>query len=240
MIIDIAICDDDIKVTSSIENILYKIVEEMNIYLNIDIFYDGSTLVSHCKNSGKKYDLIYLDIEMKAMNGILAAKEIRKVDNGVILIFISNYDSYLKELLEIEPFRFLDKPVDEKNFKNYFLKALQKMNDINDSFSFKYQKEFYRIKYRDIIYFESRKRIINVITKDEDYQFYGKLNDIEKMISEKHTGFLRIHQSYLINLQYVKRMAYSYIELDNGEVLSISDERQKKVRDTYCRILGEV
>lgn len=238
MTINIAICDDDIKVTSLVENYLCEITRNTDINISIDVFYDGSTLVDHCKNQKMRYDIIYLDIEMKTMGGIEAAKNIRLYDREVILIFVSNYDNYLKELLEIEPFRFLDKPIVKEDFENYFYKAINRIKNNDEAFTFKYQKEHYKIRYRDIIYFESCKRVIIIITQDTMYQFYGKLNDIEKLIYEKKHNFLRIHQSYLVNLKYIKKISFSYIELENGELLKISDERQKKVRDTYCRIIG--
>ena len=75
MMIKIAICDDDKIVASNIENLLLKISKDSE--LDIDIFYDGDTLVQYVNNKNN-YDLIYLDIEMARKDGIEAAKNIRK------------------------------------------------------------------------------------------------------------------------------------------------------------------
>lgn len=80
--IEIAICDDEIVITSKIENILEELSEEMGIKVEIDVFYDGKTLVNYIKD-GKKYDLIYMDIEMREQDGISAASEIREIDKNV-------------------------------------------------------------------------------------------------------------------------------------------------------------
>lgn len=108
--INIAICDDDTATTTAIEEMLYKIGKEENIKINCDVFFDGSTLLHHIMQ-GLYYDLIYLDIEMKKVNGIHAAEQIRGLDIPALIIYVSGYEKYLKELFNTEPFRFLSNPL---------------------------------------------------------------------------------------------------------------------------------
>lgn len=71
--INIAICDDDVAMTATIEEMIYKTAEEQGDSVNCDVFFDDSTLVENiCR--GVCYDLIYLDIEMQKVNGIGAAE----------------------------------------------------------------------------------------------------------------------------------------------------------------------
>ena len=87
--IRIAICDDDKTMTTIIEEMLYKISKEQSLKIECEIFFDGSTLVEHiCQ--GTYYDLIYLDIEMKNVNGISAAEVIREMDIPALIIYVSN------------------------------------------------------------------------------------------------------------------------------------------------------
>lgn len=239
MSITIAICDDDINSTNMIENLLYKIAKEKGIDIYTDVFYDGAMLINYMERSNKIYNLIYLDIEMDTLNGIETARQIRTKDSCAVVIFVSNYDSYFRDMLEVEPFRFLDKPINSAKFENYFLKALEKIECGNESFVFKYQKEIYMVKYKDIEYFESDKRIIYIKGKDRSYQFYGKLNEIEKIVSEKDKHFMRIHQSYLVNMQYVRKITFSYMEMEDGTILNISEDRKKSFRYKYCDLMGE-
>ena len=110
MMIKIAICDDDKIVASNIENLLLKISKDSE--LDIDIFYDGDTLVQIKIN----YDLIYLDIEMARKDGIEAAKNIRKIDDNVLIVYVTGYESFAKEAFEVSAFRFITKPIDERIF----------------------------------------------------------------------------------------------------------------------------
>ena len=108
--INIAICDDDVAMTATIEKMLYVIAKEQNIKISSAVFFDGSTLVANIRQ-GVCYDLIYLDIEMHNVNGINAAELIRNMEIPALIIYVSSYEKYLKELFSTEPFRFLSKPI---------------------------------------------------------------------------------------------------------------------------------
>ena len=115
----IAICDDDLGFTGSLENLVLEESQSMGIRVNTDVFSDGKTLLKSIQ-SGERYGLIFIDIEMEQVDGISAARKIRETDHSVLFIYISGYDKYLKELFEVEPFRFLSKPLDKEKFRRYF------------------------------------------------------------------------------------------------------------------------
>ena len=95
--LNIAICDDDDLIAHQIESVLHNIGDEENVKIDTDVFYSGNDLVREI-SSGKKFDLIYMDIQMENGDGITAAKNIRKKDEDVMIIFISGYDRYVMEL----------------------------------------------------------------------------------------------------------------------------------------------
>lgn len=86
--IKIAICDDENVIASQIENIIWNICKEENIPIDTDVFYSGHELEKEVFE-GTKYDLIYLDIQMINGDGITTAKNIRKIDKNVLLIYVS-------------------------------------------------------------------------------------------------------------------------------------------------------
>ena len=96
------------------------------------------------------------------------------------------------------------------------------------NFEYKNQGNSYRIMYKDILYFQSTGRKINIVMKKEIRTFYGKLNEIEKRIPEN--VFLRIHKSYLVNKNYVKEFTYEWVKMLNGDVLNISKTNRADVR----------
>lgn len=121
--IEIAICDDEVYMTSEIEEMLHNLCELYNVALEIDVFYDGATLVDYIE-MGTNYDIIYLDIEMK-QNGVEAARRIRKMDTNVLIIYVTSHESFAKEVFEVSAYRFITKPIDKKYLKNIFLVQLK-------------------------------------------------------------------------------------------------------------------
>lgn len=236
--IEIAICDDEIVITSKIENILEELSEEMGIKVEIDVFYDGKTLVNYIKD-GKKYDLIYMDIEMREQDGISAASEIREIDKNVFLIYITSHESFAKDVFELNAYRFITKPIDLGIFRKYFEAVKDELTIRPQYFRYQYNKVVYRISLDEIIYFQSDSRVTYIITENGSKKCYGKLNDIECRLLQSNIVFFRIHQSFLVNPQYIIAYFYDSMELRDGTTLSISENRRKKVSELFCTFKGE-
>ena len=245
--INIAICDDDILTTTLIEEKVSQIAKDFDIKTNCDVFFDGSTIMESIQQ-GVFYDLIYLDIEMNKVNGIYVAEQIKNMSLPTLIIYISNYEKYLKELFNTEPFRFLSKPIDSESFRNTFLAAYKRIQEKTDYFAYTYNKAFIKIPLNQIYYFESDNRVIYIHTitdtdlsmdekKEKYYRFYGKINEVEQQLSD-HIRFIRIHQSYLVNFDYIRKMTFENVTMMNGKTLKISEERQKRVRERFCVLAG--
>lgn len=235
--LEIAICDDDVIFTGKTEDLLEKLGQRYKIQLDIEVFWDGQELVETIK-SGKRFDIIYLDIEMKKMNGLDAANEIRMIDRESLLIYMTSYESYMPVTFDYRPFQFIVKPIQIDKFERCFLKAHKEVLQNDSYFQFKYNKINYRILTQNIMYFESRKRVVSIITQDTAMKFYGKLDDVESAMKESKLEFLRIHQSFLVNFKYIEEIAYDRIKLTNGQILYISEDKRKKIGQQYCDIAG--
>ena len=233
----IAICDDDMAVTGVMDGMLQKIEKEEKIEMEVDVFFGGAGLWEQIQQTGA-YDLIYLDIEMKDMDGITVARKIREKDPYTILIFVSAYDSYFRQLFEVEPFRFLDKPLDEKIFREYFLLAYKRISTQNERFAFRFEKRIYQLPLREIVYFESNLRVIYIHGKDREYRFYGKLNQVQEQMEKMSRYFIRIQRSYLVNYYHILSMNGREVELITGEKLPVSKEYKDRALSRYLELLG--
>lgn len=232
--INIAICDDEIHFTGQMDTFLNDITKNL-INIDIDIFEDGKEL-TEVVESGKKFDLLYLDIEMKKIDGISAAKRIRKIDKDVLIIYITSYENYMIKCFDVRPFRFLIKPIENNIYERCFYDAYKEILEGNYYFRFRYQHINWKVKMKDILYFESKKRKIYIITQFGIYTTYGKLNELEKTIKNKKFTFLRVHQSYLVNYDHIRGQGYDHVIMDNGESISISEDKRKSISEQYCMI----
>ena len=250
----IAICDDDKILVTQIEEMLNRYLDKKMIDRYIEILYDGASL-ERIYEKGDRFDIIYLDIEMSGKNGIEAAKSIRRLDRDVLLIYVSSYETYFMQLFEVEPFRFIKKPIKETEFEEVIDFAYERIIE-EEPFRFMSKpindKRFYmfldlaidRIRSANGIYcFRFNKDILTVILivlKGKLYKFYKKLDDVEKEISVNYSiPFIRIHKSYLVNFQQIRKVGYTEVETKDGRILNISDTYKKDVRARYSKLLWD-
>ena len=214
--IRIAVCDDENVIVNQIEHIISEVCKRESIPVNIDVFYSGRELKRQV-TSGTKYDIIFLDIQMKGGDGITAAENIRRLD----------------------VFGFIKKPIDEEILTKTFLETYQRVCSKMVYFTFSYKHEEYKILCKEILYFESNARKVTIYTQNgEHYTFNGKLSEIEQKMSDGKMPFLRVHQSYLVNYYLIRSRTKIEITLVNGKKLPISEERQKYFNQQYSHLLG--
>lgn len=236
--IKIAICDDENSIVNEIERVLFTLCKREGIKIDIDAFYSGESLEDAIRQ-GENYDLLYLDIHMKGKNGIETAKNIRKMDENTLIIFVSGYEKYWMELFRLDVFTFVKKPIDQGAFEKIFLEAHQKICDKRFYFSFHFRNEEYKIPCNEIFYFESCSRQIVVHLKNHGKEiFNAKLSDVVIKLADGKVPFLRIHQSYLVNYHFIKTRSKTEVTLVDGTKLPISEERQKEFHRSYSKLLG--
>ena len=205
------------------------------INVNTEIYYDGSKLADIIK-AGRTYDIICLDIEMRGENGISVARRIREYEKDILIIYISSHENYMKESFSVQPFQYLIKPIKEQHLEECIKKAYEEILRKDLYFRYTYNRVAYKIPIYQILYFESNRRKIKIITEDNEYSVYGKLNDLEQSMKRCKLTFLRVHQSFLVNYKHVTELSRDFLVLDNGQKISISKERQKMISQQYCTI----
>lgn len=231
--LSIAICDDDIPTTGRMETLLQQIAKRNFVDVELEVFLDGSELVDAVTN-GENFDVIYLDIEMRKEDGISAAKRIREHDKNVRIIYVTSHDSYMKDSFSVRPFQFLVKPVEERDFEQCFNAVYEDICMEDFYFRFSYQRVNYKVPIKDILYFKSDKRKVEIVTEKDIYFTYKKLNEIEESLKVSKSQFLRVHQSFLVNYKHIEGQSYDFILMDNGKRISISEDRRKMISEKYC------
>jgi DNA-binding LytR/AlgR family response regulator len=227
--INIGICDDDLNTCTEIENLLAVYCNSHSIKVIIDTWYSGDNLYSYLK-SGNTLDVLFLDIELLGKkSGIDVAQDIRNIlcDNDMIIIFISSKSSYALELFKIQPLDFLIKPITPVLLEDVMQRCMILYERNNCKFEYHTKGLHTKLFYKDILYFFSQnKKIVIVTNKKETFEFNARLKDVSCIVPH---NFILIHQSYLINLDYVSECSYEYVKMQNGDILSISQPYRKEV-----------
>ena len=168
------------------------------------------------------------------MTGIEVGSYIRnQLDNMRLqIVYISGKASYAQQLFKTQPLDFMVKPILQEQINEVMDLALRIIKKRNERFEFRQGKEYYYVPMGDIVYMVSEKRKIKVVTVKTAFEFYGKLKETAKCLSE---DFIMIHQSYIVNKEYVFRYTYEMVELMDGTILTISPAKRKLVRDKLLR-----
>ena len=224
----IAICDDDKALCMQLKDMLNEIIE--NTDAEIYVFNTGEELCDLLIN-GSRFDIIFLDIELCEINGVEVGKKIRNELNDELtqIIYISAKDSYAMELFDIRPLNFLVKPLKREKIESVLKTAKKIMYSSNQYYEYKIGNVNFNVLISDILYFESSGRKVKIILNDDIKEYYGKLSEVEEKI--KDNDFFFIHKSYFINYNHVIEYAYEYVKMSNNEVLGISQNNRKAVRE---------
>lgn len=233
----IGICDDEREAVEIHVEQVRRIMLQMGMNADIRKCYTGNELLLEIEENGK-FHIILLDIEMEQMNGIEVARKIRDTDAYVILIFISAFDQYCKEAISVQPYAFLDKPLQQEQLGRAIEEAYKRQIEQKETYDFQFDRVYYSVELGEICYFRSELRRVHIVTRQREYWFYGKMDRVERTLSKKKHRFLRIHKSFLVNSHYIVRYHYEKVVLQNGEELEISRSQRSMVRK-YCMELME-
>lgn len=173
--------------------------------------------------SNLNFDMYFLDIQMKKLSGIEAAKIIRNKDNTAVIIFITGLKDYVFDAFDVQAFHYILKPIDIEKLKKVVNKALLRFNETEKFIIAKTISESNKIYLKDIMYIESQLRKLRIHTSYGIIEYYYKLADIEKELPENI--FFRCHKSYIVNLSYVRSYDNNSIKLKNSEIIYISKYR---------------
>lgn len=228
--LSIAVCDDEIIECCNIAGKIRKILEEMEVPCTLRQFNSGQDLL----HSTEDFDIIFLDIIMKDLDGMGTARIVREKAFEKILIFVSSSREYVFEAYDVEAFQYLLKPVDEKKLKRVLQKAVLKSEKHPQEFII-VSKERQRKKLflDNIYYFEIIGRTVDIHGADGIFTYYKQISVLENQLRGK--GFFRCHKSYLINLKHVDGYNRQEVLLDNGERIVIAKRRYEE----FCKEILE-
>lgn len=227
----IALCDDEQEARDCLRFQLEKTMYEGDEEIVYE-FTSGETALRWLKKHPGEIDLLFLDVEMKDLNGMKTAEEIRKLDKELLIVFVTGYSEYVFDGYRTGALDYVLKPAEEEQIRLILSRAREYFFMKRErNFVFQNQDGTFRMPLDKILYFYSDRRQIGVVTEMEEYFFYGKLSEVE----EKTDGhFVRIHQRYLVNGDRVEYIGHDQVEIC-GKELPIS----RGMKDTAAAKLAE-
>jgi len=218
----VAICDDEVVLRLRLRKAIDK-NDTLPRDAEIAEFADGASLI--CSHSQNPFDIIFLDIQMNGISGIEAGMKIRSFDSAVIIIFVTSFQQYVFRSLSVEIFDYIVKPIDDEAINTVLNRALEKYRAQHHKIHFKWQDASYALDVSSIVYLEAYCRLVMFITKDDEYECIGKLDEYECRLSPY--GFLRCHRNALVNMKYIKSIESSRITTIYGHNVAMSVRKKQ-------------
>lgn len=231
---NIGIVDDCVKDIQLLANKIMNYFEKNEIPYQIFRYMNTECLEENIM----QFDILFLDVLLKETTGIYFAKKLREKGKEICIVFVSSSKEYMEESFEVQPFRYLSKPVDT-----------EKLYQCLDAICKKIEKNY--IEYKD---FNKRNR--KVCASDIMYiEMHGKISELHlkngKVISScrnlktwieylpKHL-FCKANRGTLINFSYIKKIEKENCLLKSEEVLYFSRLEKNVFRDAYFTYLDEL
>lgn len=228
--LQIAVCDDDEVMGEYLKQLIERRLKSSGNY-KISVFSSGRQLLKE----GTRFDIFFLDINLKDINGIDMARQLRQETEAVI-VFVTALKEYIFDAFDVQAFQYLLKPVDEEKFFQVLDKALLECRTLKQSEPLVIRvKGVYRNVPKDsILYAENEARKIVLHLKEEQIAYYAKMSELEILLGK---SFFRCHRGYLVNLGEVKSYDTGSIQLRNGESILMAKQKYSDFVTAYMEYL---
>lgn len=233
--IRIAICDDEKHMSDHIMSFVSDFFRKKNREITIRTFSSGEELL----NYNGQIDILFLDIQMKGMDGMETARKLRADKFRGFLVFITVLKEMVFQSFEVQAYDYLVKPVDKKQFEKTMERLYASMQNASED-SLLVQKGYERriIREDEIVFCEiiDRKIYLN-LASGEVVDYYERIENLETKLDNR---FYRCHRSYLINLKHLKGYKNGIACMDNGKEIPVSRLRSKEFSGVVLQYMKNI
>lgn len=240
MKLKIAICDNEQQYCKILQTNLIEYCENHLIDASYFVFDDSVAFMEDIRN-GMEYDIVFLDIDMPIINGITLAREVKARRKSTYIAFVTAFISYAPEGFKVDAIRYMLK--NHEGFSDSICECMDavtsKLSDHKNMLKIPFVGGCKSVVIEDILYVESRLHRLEFHIEGQDGVFwtYDKMDLYEERL--KYYGFIRIHQSYLINAKYIQLFYKSELKLVTGEKFTVPKGKLRIVRERYTAYKGE-
>lgn len=230
----IAVCDNDSVI---LEDIKYKLhmcgqTEEPFLYSDIELFFKEL-------EEGEGFDLLFLDLHWgEDLTGIDYAKRLNVVAPQLKIIYITGYNDRFAQYILLEKVNvigYLTKPINEELLGRYLAKVKEE-EEQQKYLTFQQKGKTISLLAEAIIYIESDNHTAEIFTDTESYVVYEKLGDLLARLPE---SFIQCHKSFLVNMNWIKRLETKKLLLQNSKSIPVSKSRISGTRSAFFRYIGQ-
>lgn len=235
--VHIAIVEDEDIYAEQLREYLNRYQNEKGKDIQITRFRDGDEIAEDYSGS---YDVIFMDIQMRFMDGMTTAEKIRQMDSEVVIMFITNMTEYAVRGYEVDALDYIVKPIEYFVFSRKLDRALARIKGKKHHYiSIPTENGIKKLDMDDILYIEIQDHTLTYCTQNESIRARGRgvMREVEQKMLPY--GFFRNNNCYLVNLKWVESVN-DYQCIVGDKVLQISRAKKKAFMNALVQYISEV
>ena len=238
MLLKISIVEDNEEHRKNLEQLLNEYGKNKSIVMEINTFVSGEDYQAHRKQDE---DLVFLDISMGGQNGIEVAKKLRKLDNDVLIVFVTDLSQYALQGYQVSALDYILKPIDYSKLALLMDRVVRQIEKKGEQtkISIKTDQGLYILLSDDLIYVEVIDHwLVFHMANGDTMKSFGSLKNVEALLDPRQ--FAKCNTCYLVNMKYIKLIQGYNLYLDNIEKpILISHPRKKEFLQRFTAYLGD-
>lgn len=231
----IVICDDEQAYVDAVASNVHNFFYNHHISHEISTFTDSQKVFEQ----RRKFDMAFLDIEMTPFNGMELARRLKEINPKIIVFMITSYTQYLDDAMDLNVFRYIQKPLNVPRLIAGLDKAMEILQQTTVPFYLSDKGKTVRIFSDDIVFIEIINRRTQVVTTRTKYVSDTSINDWYSVLPK--TSFFMVHSSFIVNVRYVTHYTRELVTLNDVYAVPVAYRKQsafKQFFSDYCKKLG--
>lgn len=227
--IHVAVVDDEAIQIETMTRLIQQAEKEKQLSIEIHSFSSGEEWLFELEDH-KEVEMIFLDIEMKQVDGLEVAKKIREKDSQMTIVFVTGFAEYAVQGYEVEALDYLLKPIELEKIVQVFERHLTKKPEKSDWITLETDQGILKLALDEIIYIEANKRQCEIHLTDEIVTVNKRLKDVAEEMNE---AFIQTHRSYVVNVKHINRLMKTDVECSNKDRVPVSRRLAKEVQEKF-------
>ena len=232
----IAICDDQAGDLSALTGLLMRWLDERDkTAMHFRRFRSGEELLEAA--AAERFTLYLLDVLMPGIDGLDAAREIRKIDDTAEIVFLTSSPGFAYESYSVHALDYLLKPVSaEKLFPLLDRLALREQKP-EEGLTLKVGTTLTRVLFSHLVYVEvNGKHLYFNLADGSVLEVYGSLSEYEAQLLSR-SEFRHIHRSYIVNMLQLAEFSHAGARTFTGKNLPVSRLLYPQLQKDYMKLL---